>query len=309
MQKWKKLGKIYCPSGKSEWQHSHAMMPTVIVQNNRIEIYYSTRDRQNQSRPSKLTLELDEKLGVKIVDLSENPILNLGELGMYDDAGVIASCVVLEGQTIRMFYNGWTLGVKTPFTSFNGIAESYDNGETFDKLSSAPKALNRNDVDPFSTFSPFVLKTDKKWHMWYVSLVKWEKVKNEVKHYYHIKYAYSNDGLSWIREGQVCIDFKSKREYAIARPCVIYENNIFKMWFSYRGSINSETYRIGYAESVDAKEWKRMDENVSLSISKTGWDSEMVCYPYVFDYRGSRYMLYNGNNYGETGFGIAILER
>jgi len=34
-----------------------------------------------------------------------------------------------------------------------------------------------------------------------------------------------------------------------------------------------------------------------------------ICYPYVFDHAGSRYMLYNGNGYGRTGFGIAILER
>ena len=35
----------------------------------------------------------------------------------------------------------------------------------------------------------------------------------------------------------------------------------------------------------------------------------MVCYPYVFDHAGNRYMLYNGNGYGRTGFGMAILER
>ena len=27
----------------------------------------------------------------------------------------------------------------------------------------------------------------------------------------------------------------------------------------------------------------------------------MVEYPFVFDHRGSRYMLYNGNGYGATG--------
>jgi hypothetical protein len=34
----------------------------------------------------------------------------------------------------------------------------------------------------------------------------------------------------------------------------------------------------------------------------------MICYPFVFDHAGSRFMLYNGNGYGKTGFGIAVWE-
>ena len=32
---------------------------------------------------------------------------------------------------------------------------------------------------------------------------------------------------------------------------------------------------------------------------ETGWDSEMIAYPFVFDHKGNRYMLYNGNSYGK----------
>ena len=52
-----------------------------------------------------------------------------------------------------------------------------------------------------------------------------------------------------------------------------------------------------------------MDELVELDISPNGWDSEMICYPYVFDHGSNRYMLYNGNGYGKTGFGLAVLEQ
>ena len=51
----------------------------------------------------------------------------------------------------------------------------------------------------------------------------------------------------------------------------------------------------------------KQEENLN-NLSKTGWDSEMICYPYVFDRKGERYMLYNGNGYGKTGFGLAVLE-
>ena len=41
--------------------------------------------------------------------------------------------------------------------------------------------------------------------------------------------------------------------------------------------------------------------NVSANTSK------MVCYPCVFSCNDKWYMLFNGNGYGKTGFGIARL--
>jgi hypothetical protein len=77
------------------------------------------------------------------------------------------------------------------------------------------------------------------------------------------------------------------------------------MWYSFRG----QAYRIGYAESEDGRQWKRLDSHVGIDVSTTGWDSEMIEYPFVFDHKGQRYMLYNGNGFGKTGFGLAVLEQ
>jgi len=32
----------------------------------------------------------------------------------------------------------------------------------------------------------------------------------------------------------------------------------------------------------------------------------MIEYPYVFYHKEKRYMLYNGNGFGKTGFGLAV---
>ncbi len=133
--------------------------------------------------------------------------------------------------------------------------------------------------------------------------VGWEIENGKLKHYYHIKYAESKDGINWERRGIVCIDFKSKDEYAIARPCVIKEDGIYRMWYSYRG----EGYRMGYAESTDGVVWKRKDEEAGIDVSESGWDSEMIEYAFVFSHKDKKYMLYNGNDYGKTGFGYAML--
>ena len=52
-----------------------------------------------------------------------------------------------------------------------------------------------------------------------------------------------------------------------------------------------------------------MDHLAGISVSEYGWDSETVEYPCVFNHNNDRYMLYNGNGYGITGFGIAVLEQ
>jgi hypothetical protein len=141
------------------------------------------------------------------------------------------------------------------------------------------------------------------WRMWYVSGQRWEMHDGQPKHYYHIKYAESTDGLKWDRRGVVCIDFKSEDEYAIGRPCVLKNNGFYSLWYSYRG----RSYRIGYAESTDGIHWERKDEQVGIDVSPSGWDSEMIEYAHVFDHKGERYMLYNGNGYGKTGIGLAVL--
>lgn len=76
------------------------------------------------------------------------------------------------------------------------------------------------------------------------------------------------------------------------------------MWYSRRGT----SYRIGYAESADGLSWRRLDHQDGIEVSDSGWDSEMIAYAYVFDAEGERYMLYNGNGYGATGIGLAVLE-
>ncbi|MDR3088446.1 MAG: hypothetical protein LBU39_01340 [Desulfobulbaceae bacterium] len=103
----------------------------------------------------------------------------------------------------------------------------------------------------------------------------------------------------------VAIDFAHDGEHAIARPSVLRDPDGWKMWYSFRG----ETYRIGYAESPDGLVWTRLDEQAGIDVSATGWDTEMIEYPFVFDHAGRRYMLYNGNGYGKTGFGLAVLEK
>lgn len=146
--------------------------------------------------------------------------------------------------------------------------------------------------------------------MWYLSTVKWvAEDTGEVKHYYHIKYDESSDGIHWRRQPSVAIDFCYDNEYAISRPSVLHSDDLYHMWYSHRASPSGENYRIGYAESKNGIDWQRHDDWVQLDTSADGWDSDMIEYPCVFDLDGARYMLYNGNEFGKSGIGLAVLEQ
>ena len=122
-----------------------------------------------------------------------------------------------------------------------------------------------------------------------------------------INLATSIDGKKWHRYGKA-IPFKIGHSQAFSKPSVIKdENNIYHMWFSYKGSSKTK-YKIGYAKSLNGFKWQLDFDKVGISTSKRGWDSEMICYPYVFKFEGKIYMLYNGNGYGKTGFGLALLK-
>jgi hypothetical protein len=122
---------------------------------------------------------------------------------------------------------------------------------------------------------------------------------------YNIKYAESLDGMKWDQKGIVAIKAINELETSLARPCVVKHADKYKMWYSYKR--DSKTYRIGYAESTDGVNWIRMDNSVGIEPSKDGWDSEMIEYAAIFLHKENIYMLFNGNGYGLSGAGLAVL--
>lgn len=302
---WKKKGLLITPQKNIWWQKSHIMLPTVEkIDGDLHRVYFSGRDEKNVSIIG--SVDIAVKAGeISIVSINNDPILTPGNLGTFDDNGVTPSCIIDDQENKYLYYIGWNSGSTTRMGLIAGLAISNDKGKTFKRNSNSP-LLERTNEEPYSILTaPFVIKDENIWRLYYVSCEGWL---NRDLPIYNIKYAESNDGINWKRDGHVCINFKSKNETALARPCVLKEDGIYKMWFSYKDPRIG--YRIGYAESVDAKNWDRQDDNGNcLDVSENGWDSEMVEYSFVFNHKGIKYMLYNGNGYGIEGAGYAIFEK
>jgi hypothetical protein len=298
--KWDKLGMIFCPNNNFEWMASHASVPFAEpIGTDVFKIYFSARDCQGRSHTSYLIIDITQPH--KILHIERTPLLSPGELGTFDDSGAMLSWVVNLEEKKYFYYIGWNLGVTVPFRNSVGLAIADQQGVIQRYAKGA--VLDRSLTEPHFAASCCILIEQNVWRMWYLSCIKWQIESNVPKPYYHIKYAESFDGIHWTRNGVICIDFQTPSEHAISRPCVLKDNGLYKMWYSYRG----EKYRIGYAESDDGIHWTRLDTQVGIETSKSGWDSEMIEYPFIFDHAGERYMLYNGNGYGKTGFGLAIL--
>ncbi len=272
----------------AEWQHDDVY-----------RVYFSGRDDENRSLVGYAEIDITDPR--RVLRFSEKPVLGLGALGRFDDNGVSPSWIVNHEGRKYLYYIGWNKGSTVRMHLVAGLAVSSNGGESFRRVSRVP-ILERTHEEPYTlNTAPCVLLEGERWRMWYVSGVEW--VHRDLPRY-NIKYAESRDGISWERAATVCLDFASPDEHALARPCVRKEDDGYRMWYSYKGA----NYRIGYAESDDGLVWRRLDSQVGIDVSSYGWDSEMIEYAYVFEHGGTKYMLYNGNDYGRDGIGLATAD-
>ncbi|HKP37807.1 MAG TPA: hypothetical protein VJT71_13200 [Pyrinomonadaceae bacterium] len=297
MIRWIKQGLIFRAAAQHSWMQSHTAVAIPLrMSGDRYRIYFGTRDSENH--PHIGYVEIDIKTPTKVLEISDQYVLGPGPRGCFDDNGVYPGCIVEDNGKLLMYYIGRSNGEPPLYYMSIGLAVSEDGGKTFHRLYKAP-LMSRSEFDPWMVSTPFVMKEQGRWRMWYLSGLGWEGRRS----YYHIKYAASEDGLSWVRDGQVCIDFRAT-ETNIASPCVVKDKGLYQMWYSY--VIGNEGYRIGYAESADGLSWARKDDQAGIEPSASGWDSQGMSYPFVIDHDGVKYLFYSGNYFGRDGMGIAV---
>jgi hypothetical protein len=302
---WEKQGHIYAPTGEKSWARSYAHLPTAeVISDDVIRVYFASLDDNRYGRIG--YVDLDSTDPRRIIAVSPEPILDLNEPGTFDDSGVNPSCILNINGVKHLYYIGWQRAERVPYMLFAGLAIS-DDGVDFRRTSSVP-ILDRTRSEPYLRSAVTILVDEGKFRMWYVSGLGWTQVREQIYPTYVIRHAVSTDGYHWDPKGDRCIDFQNDEEFGFGRPWVVRApEGHLQMWYSIRS--RTAPYRIGYAESSDGFSWIRKDGDVGIAASESGWDSEMICYPCVIDAGGKRYMFYNGNGHGRTGFGYAILAR
>jgi hypothetical protein len=307
---WIKKGLIYCPTGEHGFDSTHCHKPTpLILDEETVRVYFGARDINNKTRTSFVDLDINDLSTVKYIH--DRPVVDLGKLGTFDDSGANVSSVIRNGNEVYLYYIGVNTSTTVHMRNAIGLAISKDNGFSF-KRAFEGAILDRSKEEPYYIGAVDVININGRWMIYYTCGSEWKIINGKPEIFYHIKFGYSNNGIDWVRPNILAIPPVDEYE-ATARPCVIFEDGIYKMWYSKRSLENFRTdskssYRAGYAESEDGEYWTRLDNSMKLELSNEGWDSEMIAYPYIINIKGKSVMFYNGNSFGKTGFGYAVLE-
>lgn len=318
MFKWTKLGKVFNPSEAktADWMQEYAQLPSpLIISEDVIRVYFATRpqrDAELQYVSRSGYVDLDRSDLTKVLHISHKPVLELGDIGSFDEFGSMTSSFVKFEEKIYAYYTGWTRLQSVPYTMAIGLGISSDGGKSFSKIGNGP-IMSSSFNEPYVISGPVVKIIDGKWYMWYLFGTKWIDSNGKKEPIYKLAHATSEDGINWQRNGQQIIPSAVEDECQVSFG-IFQENNKWHTIFAYRPATdfrkNSErSYRLGYASSTDLSTWNRDDSQVGIDISENGWDSEMICYPQVCEIDDKYVLFYCGNKFGCYGFGAAVLER
>ena len=318
IMKWKKIGKIFDPTQFKLPNNckEFAQSPQVLLFDNLIRTYFSTRERDITGKYLSHIAFVDFDKQFNIVNVARSPVIKLGNLGCYDEHGIFPLNVLRTNNKVHGYIGGWNRRVSVSIDGSIGVAISVDDGLTFQRRGDGP-VLTSSINEPFLVGDPFVQVYDDLFHMWYIFGTTWKKFSAEESpdRIYKIGHALSCDGITWQKneDGRQIVSSRLGGDESQALPTVIKIGNRHHMFFCYRQSFDfrknkNRSYRIGYAFSDDLRNWTRDDDLAGLDVSQGAWDSEMLCYPHVFEMDGDIYLMYNGNEFGRLGFGLAKLE-
>jgi hypothetical protein len=305
---WIKKGVVYKPDGSLWFSRSHAQVPFAYPHADFLRVYFSTRDDKGQSRPTFIDVEYDNPQQIRYIH--DAPVLELGGPSEFDETGSMPAWFVNQPNgDIWLYYTGWNRTWNSYRLSV-GLSVSTDGGITFKKMYRGP-ILDRSTVHPIWAAQPSVMIEGNTWKMWYIAAQRCEYIHDFPEPFYNCLYAESSDGIHWRTEGQVVLAFDDFLN-AVGRPSVFKEDGIYKMFYSYRNARDyrtnrNQSYRLGYAESLDGVKWERKDDLVGIAKSENpeDFDYQMINYAHRFEHAGQKYLLYNGNGFGTSGFAYA----
>lgn len=297
--RWEKLGQVYKVKSEHPLAISHASNPLpVLIGGNIYRVFFSCRDIDNKSSVSYVDFDIST---LKVIYVHREPVFIYGDANSFYSHGVsIGNCYSSNNKNYILFM-GWQVPDGQHWRGDIGRLHLENNT----KLTLDPQEafMSVDNEDRVSLSYPYVVFHEGIYKMWYGSTIEWQTENGEMLHV--IKYATSSDGLIWEKHG-VAIPYELGVAQAFSRPTVLIDESGYNMWYSFRSG-NGTKYRIGYSFSKDGIHWENKIDEVGIDVSLSGWDNEMICYPFVFDHNGERYMLYNGNGYGKAGFGMAKL--
>jgi len=219
-----------------------------------------------------------------------NPVLDIGPNGNWDDYHVMDHAVLRGPAGYQMWYTGCDgANYQLGYATWDGFSQEWDK---LSKVGGPVLSLGPPGTwDDNYLYGCTVLHEAGIYRMWYTG----HDGSN-----YRIGYATSTDGVTWEKydcNGGPVLPLGPSGEwddYHVYAPSVLYDGTTFHMWYSgYDGS----RYRIGYATSTDGVEWDKHNGNGGpvLDLGSSGeWDDYYVFSPCVLSTPSGYEMWYTG---------------
>jgi len=200
--------------------------------------------------------------------------------------------VIKDGSVLKMWVSNRT-------TRSIDYCESTDGGEEWSTPVAVMVPINANPQDNETDVSRacVVKMGPSDYRMWFTG---------SAGNFMWICYATSTDGIEWDREeGNPVMtalpdSWESRVDSAISQPVVIWDASaaLFKMWYS--GGASYEPEAIGYATSLDGKDWERNGGNPIFTRDNTlTWEAAFVGVGHVWKadgYYNMAYIAYQNSN-------------
>lgn len=317
MIRWRSKGRIFNPV---DWElplgcTHFAQSPQVLEIETGFRVYFSTRTKDLTGKYlSHIAYVEYSKDWSEVIGISKHEVLKLGALGCYDEHGVFPLNVLqVSGNEVLGFIGGWNRRVSVSVDGCIGLSKSFDGGRTFTRVGPGP-ILGPTYNEPCLIGDPFVKRVGGEFHMWYIFGREWIPSTSDEPEarIYKISHATSTNGQNWMRSGKYIIESVLGKDECQALPTVFEYGGRFHMVFCYRHATGFRSqqvrgYRLGYAHSHNLIEWTRDDNLMAFESQLQEWDSNMQCYPHVYQQGENVYLLHNGNEFGKFGFGLSKL--
>lgn len=310
---WTRRGLIRtAPDASVPGWASHAQCPTPLILGERLwRVYFSVRDPENRSRI--LFVDLDPLDDMRVLYQSTAPLLELGAPGLFDSAGQGASLAVRRDGAVWLYYLGMHLRRDVPYGLAIGLARSTD-GAAFERVADGP-ILSVGPRDPYFVSLLHARPAGAGWEGWYMSATGWQaRSDGPWDAEYGLRRAVSEDGVAW-RGTDVTLALGEgllPRGGGIARPWVARVNGRDWLFFSRRQSAGFRTqrdaaYRImaGPLDPAGTPAGVPRPVRFANPPEPEDWDGFMQAYPAVLPLGEGHVMFYNGDGFGQAGFGWA----
>lgn len=309
--RWRREGLILQVPPLHPWWASHAQLPTVLPLSDRLwRIYFAARDGRNRSHV--LAVDVDPCDRMRVLAEHFEPLLAPGRAGAFDHTGVLPSCALaVEGQ-VRLYYSGLFVREDVRGSGAVGLALS-DDGLSFRRAFEGP-VHGVGPYDPFFGVSPMVCVQGQEWRMYYVGGGGWRQVEGVLDPFYEIRQTTSTDGLVWSPRSRAVFPDRAQGASSQARPWITGADGDARLWFSQRG----EGYRQAGADAYHIASIGLDPQGCALGTAEPAlfdpapasgdFDGWMQAYGCVAACGEDLIMVYNGDDFGRSGFGWARLE-